>query len=113
MKKIITLNLHKEKGTKNRLLDSQDVFNFIGENTTAEMQLFFYLDKWCEWLNYYFTHKATCNGNIEEAQLRSWINGYNYAKQIDEQEFDDRYVLVMRGFVVTIFKPFSCKGGAE
>lgn len=105
MKIEITLELHHEKGTNFLLLDSQDVFNFIGETTKAETQLFYYLDKWCEWLNYYFTHNSTCNGNIEEAQLRSWISGYNYAKQIDEQEFDDRYVLVMRGYVITIYKP--------
>lgn len=105
--KEITLNVHREKGTNNLLLDSQDVFDFIGETTKAEMQLFCYLDKWCEWLNYYFTHKATCNGNPDEIQLRAWLQGYNYAKQIDEQEFDDRYVLSMRGYVITLYKPFT------
>lgn len=107
MKKKILLDLHHEKGTNNLLLGSQDVFNYIGESTKAEMQLFYYLDKWCEWLNYYFTHSSTCNGNIEEAQLRSWIGGYNYAKGIDEQEFKDCYILVMRGYEVTIKKPFA------
>lgn len=107
MKTEITLDLHKEKGTKYLLLDSQDVFNFISENTNAEMQLFYYLDKWCEWLNYYFTHTSTCNGNIEEAQLRSWIEGFNYAKRIDEIEYKDRYVLTMRGYIITIYKPFE------
>ena len=105
MKKKILLDLHKESGTNNLLLDSQDVFNFIGESTNEEMRLFYYLDNWCEWLNYYFTHSATCNGNIKEIQLRSWIDGYNYAKQIDEQEFNDRYILVMRGYEITIMKP--------
>lgn len=52
MKKKILLDVHKENGTNNLLLDSQDVFNFIGETTNKEMQLFHYLDKWCEWLNY-------------------------------------------------------------
>ena len=107
MKKKILLDLHHEKGTNNLLLDSQDVFDYIGESTKAEMQLFYYLDKWCEWLNYYFTHSSTCNGNLEEAQLRSWIGGYNYAKGIDEQEFEDCYILVMRGYEVTIKKPFA------
>lgn len=107
MKKKILLDLHHEKGTNNLLLDSQDVFNYIGESTKAEMQLFFYLDNWCEWLNYYFTHSSTCNGNLEEAQLRAWICGYNYAKGIDEQEFKDCYILVMRGYEVTIKKPFA------
>lgn len=107
MKKKILLDLHHEKGTNNLLLDSQDVFNYIGESTKAEMQLFYYLDKWCEWLNYHFTHSSTCNGNLEEAQLRAWIGGYNYAKGIDEQEFKDCYILVMRGYEVTIKKPFA------
>ena len=105
MKKKILLELHKESGTTNLLLDSQDVFEFIGESTNEEMRLFYYIDKWCEWLNYYFTHTVTCNGNIEEIQLRSWLDGYNYAKQIDEQEFNDRYILVMRGYEITIMKP--------
>lgn len=105
MKKKITLNLHSEPGTKNMLLDSQEVFDFIGETTDEELQLFYYIDKWCEWLNYYFTHSSTCNGNIEEVQMRSWLCGYNYAKQIDEQEFEDRYVLTMRKYIVTIYKP--------
>ena len=105
MKKKILLELHKESGTNNLLLDSQDVFEFIGESTNEEMRLFYYIDKWCEWLNYYFTHTVTCNGNIEEIQLRSWLDGYNYAKQIDEQEFNDRYILVMRGYEITIMKP--------
>ena len=36
MKKKILLDVHKESGTNNLLLDSQDVFNFIGENTYGE-----------------------------------------------------------------------------
>lgn len=107
MKKEIILNVHKEKGTNNLLLDAQDVFDFIGESTNAELQLFYYLEKWCDWLNYYFTHSSTCNGNIEEIQLRAWISGYNYAKHIDEQEFHDRYVLNMRGYLITLYKPFA------
>ena len=45
MKKKILLELHKESGTNNLLLDSQDVFKFIGESTNEEMQLFYYIDK--------------------------------------------------------------------
>lgn len=105
MKKKILLDLHQEKGTNNLLLDSQDVFKYIGESTKAEMQLFYYLEKWCEWLNYYITHTATSYGDVEEARLRAWICGYNYAKGIDEQEFSDCYILVMRGYEVTIKKP--------
>ena len=107
MKIEITLNVRREEGTNNLLLNSQDVFDFIGETTNREMELFIYIDKWCEWLNYYFTHTSTCNGNPEELQLRSWLKGYNYAKKIDEQEFHDRYVLSMRGYLITIYKPFS------
>ena len=107
MKKEITLNLHREKGTNNLLVDFQDVFDFIGETTKAEVELGYYLEIWCKWLNYYFTHSPTANGNVDETQLRAWIDGYNYAKHIDEQEFSDRYVLSMRGYIVTLYKPFS------
>lgn len=107
MKVEITLGLHKEKGTNNLLVDFQDVFDFVGESTRKEVELGYYLEKWCMWLNYYFVNTPTANGNIDEAQLRGWIDGYNYAKHIDEQEFHDRYVLSMRGYLITLYKPFS------
>lgn len=107
MKTKILLDLHHEEGTNNLLLDIQDVFDYITEKTKAERQLLDYLSKWCDWLNYYFTHSSTCNGDIEEARLRAWIIGYNYAKAIEEQELHDCYILVMRGYEVKIKKPFS------
>lgn len=44
MKKKILLELHKESGTNNLLLDSYDVFKFVGESKD-EVRLFYYLDK--------------------------------------------------------------------
>lgn len=111
MKKEIIFNLHREKGTNYFLVDFQDVYNYIGEGTTKEVELSFYLEKWCEFLNYYFSHSAPVHGDVKYPELRSWLNGYNYAKHIDEQEFHDRYILVMTGYVVTLFKPFEIKGG--
>ena len=43
MKKEITLNLRKEKGTNNLLVDFQDVFDFIGETTKVEVELGYYI----------------------------------------------------------------------
>lgn len=106
-KKKIELNVKLEKGTNNLLLDSQDAFDVLGEKTEEEMRLFQYIDKWCQWLNYYFTHSPTCNGNIEETSLRAWIGGFNFAEGIEEEEFDNRYVLTMKGYTIILYKPFS------
>ena len=102
----ITLELHKEKGTNNLLLEHQDVYNFIGENTEKELDLAHYLEKWCDWLNYPLMHTSPVHGDVEEAKLRSWIDGYNYAKHIKEQEFGDRYELDVRGYNIILYKPF-------
>lgn len=107
MKVEITLNLHREKGTNFLLLDHQDVYRFIGEETTREVELGLYLEKWCEWLNYYLINSVPAHGDVGGARLRSWIDGYNYAKHIDEQEFHNRYVLSMRGYLITLYKPFE------
>ena len=107
MKKEITLDLHREEGTDNLVLDVQDAFKYIGEGTTAERMLLTYLSVWCDWLNYHLTHSTTCNGNIEEAQMRGWLLGYNCAKGIDEQEFHYGFVLTMRGYRIVIYKPFK------
>lgn len=105
--KKITLGLHRVEGTDNLVLDIQDAFKYIGEGTIAERMLLSYLRVWCDWLNYPFHYSQTCNGNIEEAQMRSWLLGYNFAKGIDEQEFPYGYVLSMRGYLITIDKPFK------
>lgn len=105
MKKKILLDLHHEEGTNYLLLDSQDVFKFIDENNKEDVKIFYYLEKWCQYLNYYLINTVTCNGNIDAAQLRSWINGYNFAKNIVEQEFDNYYILKMKEYEITIKKP--------
>ena len=105
MRRSIELKLHHEEGTFLHLLESQDIYDFVDESSVEDVELAYYVEKWCEWLNYFFLNDATVNGNLEEARLRGWINGYNYAKHVDEQEYDDRYILVMKKYVITIHKP--------
>lgn len=107
MKVEITLNVHREKGTNLLLLEHQDVFDFIGEDTRAEVELGYYLEKWCDYLNHYLVNSVPAHGDIKGTELRSWIDGYNFAKHIREEEFNDCYVLSMRGYLVTIYKPFQ------
>lgn len=107
MKVEITLDLHREKGTNLLLLEHQDVFKFIGENTRAEVELGYYLEKWCDYLNHPLVNSIPVHGDIKGTELRCWIDGYNYAKHIREEEFHDCYVLIMRGYLVTIKKPFE------
>lgn len=99
--------MHREKGTDVLLLDSQDAFRFIGETKPQEMEIYYYIEKFCDYLNYPFTHSSTCNGNPDHSLLRGFIDGYNFAKHADEQEFDDRVVVTMRNFVITFMKPFA------
>lgn len=106
MKKTILIDVHKEAGTNALLLDSQDAFNFIGETELQEMEIYYYIEKWSEYLNYPFTHSSTCNGNPDLSSLRGFIDGYNFAKHAEEQEFTDRFVVTMRNFVITFMKPF-------
>lgn len=107
MKKKILLDLHPEEETNYLLLDSQDAFKFIDENNKEDVKLFYYLEKWCQYLNYYLINTVTCNGNIDAAQLKAWISGYNFAKDIIEQEFDNCYILTMKKYEITIKKPLS------
>lgn len=107
MKKTILIDVHKETGSNALLLDSQDAFKFIGELELQEMEIYYYIEKWCEYLNYPFIKSSTCNGNLDLSLLRGFIDGYNFAKHAEEQEFEDKFVVTMRNFVITFMKPFE------
>lgn len=107
MKIKIILKVHPAKGASYSLLEHQDIYEFIGESTVEEIDLAFYISKWCDWLNHYVTDSVPVHGDIKGTELRSWIQGYNYAKHVDETEFSDSYVLSMKGYLITIYKPYT------
>lgn len=102
----IELELHKDG--KFLLLESQDIYNFVDEQTTADLQLACYVDKWCEYLNYPFLHNTDMKfGDTEYSRLEGWITGFGYAKGID---VDDRNGVVSFRYgkhTVTLNKPFK------
>ena len=78
----IELELHKDGNLL--LLNSQDIYKYIGESSEADIMLAYYIDKWCEYLNYPLLHNDDMKfGDIDLERLESWITGYNYAKKID------------------------------
>lgn len=78
---IIEMGLHQDGNLL--LLDSQDIYEYVGENTAKELEIAYYIDKWCAYLNYPLLHNDDMKfGDTELSRLEGWIDGYNYAKQI-------------------------------
>ena len=75
----ISLNLHSVDGVP--LLDAQDIYKYVSENSTEDVEFALYVTKWCELLN----NEVLCNsqqafGNTDAIRLGGWIEGYEYAK---------------------------------
>lgn len=76
----IELDLHKEGN--NLLLNSQDIYKYVGEITEDDIELAYYIDKYCQYLNYYVIHsREVMFGDTEYARLEGWLDGYNCAKK--------------------------------
>lgn len=106
MKKRIVLELHKQDNAY--ILESQDVFQYIGETDKQEIDLAFYIDKWCQYLNYYIFHsKEMMFGDAEYTRLEGWIDGYNHAKSIQVDYCNDRIEISMRKYHIVLKKPYK------
>lgn len=102
----IELELHKEGNVL--LLDSQDIYNYVGENTKADLMLAYYIDKWCEYLNYPFLHNDEMKfGDPEKSRLEGWITGYNFAKNVGIKMEKGVVVLRHGKHTITLNKPFE------
>lgn len=107
MKKII-LELHKEENLNSCTLESQDIYKYVGENEEQEIELALYIDKWCQYLNYHIlNNKEMAFGDTDLSTLKGWLDGYNFAKKIDVQNFKDRVEIKMRGYFIVLNKPFE------
>ena len=106
MAKNITLELHKDGNWL--VLDSQDIYDYIGESTEQEIELAFYIDKWCEYLNYYaYSNKEMKFGDPFISRLEGWLAGYNQAKKIKIEETKEFVKIKMRGYDILLWRPFE------
>ena len=106
MKRKIILDLHKDDHAL--ILESQDVYKYVGENNEQELELAFYIGKWCEYLNYYiFNNKEMSFGDSDYARLEGWLTGYNHAKKIQVNDFKDRVEINTKGYFIILSKPFE------
>lgn len=106
MKKI-ELKLHREENLL--LLDSQDVYNFLSENTEKEIRLAYFIDKYCELLNYPYLHNKEMKfDDGERCELAGFVNGYMYAKNIKIEELNNGYIkLKGDGYIIELERPFE------
>ena len=106
MEKKITLELHKDGDWL--VLKSQDIYDYIGESTLQEIELAYYIDKWCEYLNYYaYSNKDMKFGDPFIARLEGWLTGYNQAKKIEVEETKTSVKIKMRGYEILLWRPFE------
>lgn len=106
MKKKIVLELHKQDDAY--VLESQDMFQYIGEMTNQEVELALYINKWCQYLNYYIFHsKDMMFSDAEYARLEGWLDGYECAKDIHVDNFDDRIEIDMKRYHIILKKPYE------
>ena len=104
----IELELHKCGNAL--LLESQDVYEYIGESTESEIMLAYYIDKWCQYLNYHISglhNKEMAFGDTEYEGLCQWITGYNYAKKIDVSHENSAVHIKHGKYKITLNKPFE------
>lgn len=106
-RKEITLDLHKEGDAL--VLNSQDIYNFIGSLTDEEIRLAYYIDKWCQYLNYFLVgnNKEMAFGDVIYARLESWIDGYNFAAKYQVDWHRDRVEIKTKKHLIVLKKPFE------
>ena len=102
----ITLPLHKEGNAL--VLNSQDVYKYLKEDDYKEIELAYYIDKYCEYLNYYiYNNKELAFGDPFIAKLEGWLAGYECAKKAEVTNNKDVIEIKMRGYHIILNKPFE------
>ena len=102
----IVLDLHREANIL--LLDSMDIYNFVGEEKNADLELALYVDKWCEYLNYPFLHNKDMKfPDADYSKLEGWIDGYSFAKKIDVDESRSFVKFRFGRHNITLSQPFE------
>lgn len=89
-------------------LDFQDIYQYVKEYETADVELAYYIERWCEYLNYPIHHNnEMAFGDVELARLEGWITGYNHAKKINVSHFTDRVEIKMHKHFIILKKPYN------
>ena len=102
----IELELHKHDDCL--LLDSSDIYSYIGEETEADLMLAYYIDQWCQYLNHpLLTNRELLFGDTEAARLDGWIAGFNMAKKIDVERKNGVVVIHYKKHTIILNKPFQ------
>ena len=104
----IELKLHKD--CQFHILDSNDVYNYIGECTDRELKLALYVSTWCTYLNHpLFQNPEFAFADADYAQLGGWIQGFNTAMRIQVEE-DNNVVKIKYGRDrIILHKPYEDK----
>ena len=101
----IELELHRDGNLL--VLDSKDIYKYIGEETKADLDFAYYIDQWCQYLNYSMYNSETAFGSPQKSLLKGWIDGYNFAKKI-EPKYEKGFIVFQHGkYSVTLNEPFE------
>lgn len=102
----IVLELHREANML--LLESSDIYSFVGETTKADLELALYVAKWCEYLNYPLLHNNDMKFlDADYTKLEGWLDGYSFAKKIDVDERKDAVRFKFGKHNITLNRPFE------
>lgn len=107
--KTIRLKLHRDSADC-LMLDSQDIYEYIGESTFEEIEFALYIDKWCKYLNYHIGGLHNTNmiiGDSEYSKLDGWLDGYNYAKKYEVTHHAGFVEIKTKKFLVVLERPFE------
>ena len=104
MKKII-LDLHKKKNAC--ILNSQDIYKYVGELDEEDIELAYYINKYCEYLNYHiYNSREILFGDTYYARLEVWLDGYNLAKKYETKNSSGVIEIITKKYHIFLKKPF-------
>lgn len=104
----IKLELHYDKELEACLLDEQDMYLFIGENTKKEVEIGYYITQLCHYLNYpFFKNPDMAFDDGKEWFLKGWINGANYAYHHNVDSDDGNLIVKGKGYKIIAPEPFK------
>ena len=108
MLKEIRLDLHKEGNSL--ILDCEDIYKYVGEIKENDIELAYYIDKWCKYLNYYIGgehNREMIFGDTEYTRLEAWLDGYNFAKKYDVDYEKSKITIRTKEYLIILAKPFE------
>ena len=108
MKKRIHLELHREDNAL--LLEHQDIYDYVGETTEAEMELAHFVERYCAYLNWYVSglHNTEMKfADSEYERLKGWLSGYCYGKKYETENYPNRVEIKTPKYLIVLDRPFE------